>query len=652
MLRDVDLQLFLNAFVMSKDAQIAPASPRDVLRSEDGLFPAEIRRLGCSLEIAAVLGDAPSEATAAAGVILNEVRDLRCHSLDNHDSWCRAIAWARAQLALTEAAAYERRGRDREAAVGAACLRLRKRGYKIEIQAYGPQIADASRREIVNKLDALIALLGGLPTVTQILRFLRDAKFYHDGMWLFGEVGLNLYDEKRPMLPVGWLCSLALRHLTSDGSARKPEVAWKSLVELATDFAAAHDCQRYSQFEEIDLHPAQFHRALVNSLLWREFFTLQQVPANVLRQVLDALATTLGPDDERRLGFSFRALVREILQLVSWSADDRLTVLPVAQVRQSLPLLCRVVGSPVQSVNKDFGDPLAAATRNQDNVLLFACGADRAVTLPRSFLAAAVCVQVFGLIWAGLDRSCAEMVVGETLEQAIAEACKGKAPTVIVRREYHVGGRRYELDVATRDQDRIVFIETKGKSLTKQSRSGDMFAFFRDYSDSFLTMLCQLTRHEVHLKEGKTPLTSSGETLQDLRPLKIAVSPLSYGPLSDKLLSSGVLRSLAGAKITLVAPDSKNQGVVDVLNKRVQEIIRDIARVAPKRDGVPEVFAYLLDVFWLDLGQLLYILDRANTVWDAFWPLRHITFSSRDFWTELAQADRGGLTRGRWRPAS
>ena len=131
------------------------------------------------------------------------------------------------------------RGREREAVVGAACLRLRKQGCKVEVSAYGARIAEPSRREIVRGADALVALLGGLATAEQVLRLLRDAKFYHDGMWLFGEVGFNLYDAKRPMIPVGWLFSLALRHLGRPGGGRKPEVAWKFLVDLATDF----DCR-------------------------------------------------------------------------------------------------------------------------------------------------------------------------------------------------------------------------------------------------------------------------------------------------------------------------------------------------------------------------------------------------------------------------
>lgn len=653
MLHDGDLKAFLNAFAESKDPSLAPASPRDVLATPDGIFTPEVWRLGRSLQIAAVLGDCPEAAAIAARIILDEIRDARCAPLQDQKAWMQAIAWARAQPVFAEAAQKGvTPGREREFIVGAACLRLRKQRYKVEVGAYGPQIAQASRREIVRRAEALVALLGGVETADQVLRFLRDAKFYHDGMWLFGEVGLNVYDAKRPMIPVGWLFSLALRFLDRPGNARKPDVAWTSLVHLATDFAAAHDCQRYSQFEDMNPHASQFHRMLVNSTLWREFFTLPQVPAKALQQILDALATVLTEQDQDRLGFSFRALVGEICQLMDWSADDRLRIHSRTQIEQALPLLKRLTGGAVETVNASYSDPLGASERTQDSVLLFACGSDRAASMPRAFLAAAACEHVFRLVWSKLDRKRAADIVGQTLERAVAEACRGKAPTMLTHHEYKVAGHRYELDVATRDEDRIVLIETKGKSLTQRSRTGDMFAFFQDYSDSLLAMLAQLVRHEVHLRQGKTPLTSADEAVADLRPVKVAVSPLNYGPVSDKLFSSSILRSLVGARLVLVEADPAKQKIIDAFNKRAEGVLAQMALVAPKKDGPAKLVPYLIDVFWLDLGQLLYILDRTNRVWDAFQPLKHVTFSSRDFWTEVAHADRGGLTQGKWRPAS
>ncbi len=629
---------------------VEPRSPGIVLLNENGLFPTELGRLVSSLQIAAVLGDAPRLAAAAARLIVDEHVEQRFAPLSDLDAWAQAIAWAVKQPALSDPAALASASfRDREEIVGAACLRLRKRRFRFDIAAYGPRIEGSTRQQIVSSVEGYIRLLGGLETVNQLLRAMRDANNLRDGMWLFGEVGLGLYAAKRPMIPVGWLMSLALRNLDKKATARKPAVAWASLIALATDFAAVHDCQRYSSFQDMDLHPSQLHRTLAASTLWRELFTLPQMPTQAMRQVLDALVGVLTEDDAHRLGFAPSALVSEIAKLSETSAEDRVTTFPRANAEQALPLLTRLTQGAAERVNSGYSDPLAAQGRTQDSVLLFAYDRDQAMTLPRSFLAEAACEFVFGLLWSKLGPRAGD-VVGLTIERAIATACQGKAPTVLSSHPYEVRGQRFEFDAATRDGDRITLIETKGKMLTRQSRSGDMFAFFRDYTDSFLRMLSQLVRHEINLRAGDTPLTKPGEPVDDFQPVKVAVSPLSYGPVSDKALSNAVVRSLVGAKLTVVVPDKENERIIADFNRRSAKILDDIASVAPKQDGLVELFPYLIDVFWLDLGQLLYVLDRANTVWDAFRPLKHITFGSRDFWTELAHAERGGLTTGKWRP--
>jgi hypothetical protein len=123
MLQDVDLKAFLNAFAKSDDPLVKSASPRDVLERANGLFSAEIWRLGCSLQIAAILGDTSQEAAAAIQIILHEVKEVRCAALEDHDAWCQAIAWARMQPAIAEAASLEvPTGREREVIVaGLAC---------------------------------------------------------------------------------------------------------------------------------------------------------------------------------------------------------------------------------------------------------------------------------------------------------------------------------------------------------------------------------------------------------------------------------------------------------------------------------------------------------------------------------------------------
>jgi hypothetical protein len=117
------------------------------------------------------------------------------------------------------------------------------------------------------------------------------------------------------------------------------------------------------------------------------------------------------------------------------------------------------------------------------------------------------------------------------------------------------------------------------------------------------------------------------------------------------MLASSLLRSFANVALQPVSGDAASKAVTDKFNKAVRQIYSNVQKLAPKKkNGNIDLFAYFLDVFWLDLGQALYVINRANTVVDAFRPFQFVTFTTRDFWTEVALADMQGLTSSRWRP--
>jgi hypothetical protein len=652
MLEDAALARFLQIFAAAKSSATAtPSAGHGLAIDQSGLYSAEVWRLSRSLQIASVLGDAPAEAAIMADRIARQAGDQRCVPLDDIAAWEAAILWAMNQDTI-DPRFQNGQWYARQQQVGEACRRLRQQGYEVTVGAYGPDVSTKSRHAIQGKIDRLVSLVGGVETLSQICRVLKDQNLIHDGMWLFGDQVPGVSQTKFPTLPYGWLFSLGLKHAGRPSSPRKPAIAWKTLATLAIDYAASLDCQRYSQMEELNLHPSAFHRTLRDSLVWREVFTLPQVPAQVVTRIRAILRDELTLADQAQLGVRIDALFGEIEAVLAGSADDRPTVRPRETTERHLPTLWRLAKGTIGRVNPSYLDPLTAST-NQDALILFERGQQQVLTLPRSMVAAAACETVFKLIWSKLERKRASDVVGKTFEKAIARACQGKAPLVVASRTYEVGKQSFELDAATREDNKIVLIETKAKSLTSKARLGDMFAFFSDYADSFLAMLEQLARHERHFSEGSSPLSETGDNIADIRLLKVAVSPLSYGPLSDKVLTGNALRALAMA--TLHAKNGDDPAAVKAvgkINAAVRSTVAEIALSAPRRDGLLDLHAYLIDVFWLDLGQVLYVLDRSHTAWDAFAPLKNITYSTRDFWTEVAFADRGYLTKDRWRPIS
>ena len=290
-------------------------------------------------------------------------------------------------------------------------------------------------------------------------------------------------------------------------------------------------------------------------------------------------------------------------------------------------------------MNTRYLDPFGAHPRDHDQYVFFEAGNRRVVALPPSLTAAAGCEAIFRLIWSSASSGAASDIVGDTVEKSVAIACRAHTDCVWQKVAYLAGGKNFEIDAAVRDGDEIVVFESKAKSLTSKARTGDMMAFIDDYTKSFLALVGQLVRHDQNIERGLTPLTRDDEDLDALRITKIAVSPLSYGPGSDHLLANALLNSIVHARLASVQEDPHHNRILKAFNQKLDQITRDIATAAPKEHGEIDLFGYFIDLFWLDLGQLLYSLHRGRSV------SRCRFCTAAPYVRDTGLLDRGGIRR-------
>ena len=470
-------------------------------------------------------------------------------------------------------------------------------------------------------------------------------------MWLLGNVPAGIDQQLQPAAPFGWLLSIALRNIHVGPSTTDPARDWAEAVEIATNFAASTDCQRYNQFDGFSLAAPDFLPTLTESLAWRELFTLPQVPPLVLSTLQRAFSQIHWPRGTDELRHDVDRLFHELNCLTANVREDGLTLIRGKDARVDYPLLWKHARAPAGGVNAEYLDPFGAHPRDHDRYAFFEAGDDRVAILPSSIAAAAGCEAVYRLIWASVKRDVASDIVGDSIENAVAVACRAHTARVWQKMRYRADGSILEIDVAARDNQDIVLFEAKAKSLTSQARTGDVMAFIKDYTKSFLSLLVQLARHDLNVKRGHTPLTKDDDP-NALRITKIAVSPLSYGPASDHALANALMHSIAQARFDSADGNPRHARILSAFNESVQRSMNIIAQVAPRKGDRVDMVRYLMQVSWFDLGQLLYALNRGRSLTEAISALRHLTFSTRDFWTEAALADRQGLTDRNWLPVS
>ena len=606
MLRKDDHKLFEEYFLEAEKRRFAgPRPPNELLAAaERSLNAADLSRLLRSLQIAASAGLMSEAVATTLGMVSKNVSGDGYAGFDDRDAWIEAICWAKARPEFLNSPSWT----ERVVHVGKACSRLIQRGYKIEISAFGPYASTETVTQICDQIISLVRLVGGASCAQNIFRILVESKATHDGFFIFGNRVSSTPGEHEPAYPWAWLLTIAIANFGYPGRASKPEVAWKTLVDVARDFAALHDCQRYSQFEQMThIPPEEFERVLRESITWRELFSLPQAPQVVLKKIGDALAATLTYEDEEKLGFKMINLLNELQVLLVHSHDTELRLFASGPVRASHPILWSEALGKKGKVNPGYREPADSHHRTQDRLLIFEVPEDSVALLPRPFAVNAACEMLFRLIWARLPKARAAEITGQVLELAIAAACSEKSPPILAPDvSYERDNQTLQLDVGTRDDGALVLFETKAKSLTAKARSGIVYSGFTDYADSFLAMLNQLVRHDYYLRSTGLPLlTSDNDKTGDLTIFKVAISPLSYGPMMDRLLTAAAMPVILGRKFGSLSTKAEDVKAIEDFNAATSKLLERLVKVAPTNDqGELDLFLYFIDVYWMDLGQL------------------------------------------------
>ncbi len=652
MLKSSDLSRFvymLKEVEAEESSVAADLSIQECLGCETGgLTRADFFCLCQSLQIAAVAGDIESSVADVADYIRRKAMLDRYIELSSTDNWTAAIRLALKSIKTDSVSGYSSASMGREGNVGNACRFLRNRGYPVKIDAFGCQIDEDTTRRITCRIDTLVRIVGGEQCFIELFRILQEQERYHDGFWLFGDRVPSAVGCKTPTLPYAWLARLALQNLSKKSSARKPDVAWKNLTDLATHFAACCNFERYNQFEGIDLQSGDLGLLFARSAGWQQLFMLKQVPKDALYLITRALNEKLSAADRGCLKVDIVGLSAELKSLVAYCPEKSISLMLQSDAMRAWPILWSE--SMQVSAQKRFSNPFDPNALSHEDRLLFECDGNKVLMLPRALAAAAACNFLFGLIWKRLENKRARVVVGAVFERVIELACASKATSVFPDIKYTVGKTGYQIDLAVMSNEHVSFFEVKAKSLTKPARSGDTIAFLTDYADSYLSLLKQLVRDERHFRAGvdMSPLTVNSP--KNFRVTKVAVSPLSYGPVGDRMLANGIVGSLSQTKLLPVNPNPDNEKKLTELSDIAREILFHINEFTEQKDNSIDLHSYMIDVFWLDIGELIYMLGRANSVTDALAPLRHITFSSRDIWTEIANAERMKITEKYWNP--
>ena len=197
-----------------------------------------------------------------------------------------------------------------------------------------------------------------------------------------------------------------------------------------------------------------------------------------------------------------------------------------------------------------------------------------------------------------------------------------------------------ECDFIIENKNTIFFIELKRKTLTTESRKGNILQAVLDLTLSFLHAISQAARHELVLyKQGYIDFTDGSQLLlKDRNVERVALSLFDFYSMHDGMFTSQVLKNLINGSIQ--SDDKNSQGKVKDINKYLA-ILREQYKEKEFEKYVKENYINFINCRFMSVPQLMVVLDNTSdneSFEKEIFITRHMSTSIKDWYRDYYEA--------------
>ena len=472
---------------------------------------------------------------------------------------------------------------------------------------------------------------------------------------------VSVTQPHKPRLPLGLLLNYAAKYPLATRPMRRNDSDWQHLVRVSKDFATVYGVQAASKMEIIFTNQEGLLPLLRKLSIRDALFSPQQARPSDIVRILRGLMAGLRSAEKLPEHAASEAddLIKVISALQTVIGNNRgpckidaaqvaaaCTSLSESRVRE---LLREALAHREGTANKHFTIPdeipnekLPRDERAGPNLgdrPLLTLRKDRYLLLDHSINAPAMIEAVLSrLRTIGLDAD-----IGYGIEGLLHNEFSGKGVQTKTGK-YQAGAKKWECDVVIETSKRVVFLETKKKSLTRAARAGLDAALLIDMTDSLVSATLQAKRHQRQLQQaGFLELEQADGSISrvDLNGREvecIAFTLPDYGSFQDRLVHERVLNS--GMRIDFSTTDVSFKKKITTVNDKLQEL-REVNNDLYVQAGKPANWHCFFNSWFLSVPQILVLLDGVENVEDferALMLTRHISTGNNDFYFDVHYA--------------
>jgi hypothetical protein len=486
----------------------------------------------------------------------------------SNDAWDEAADLGRGLFILNGHAILEDELRwPRELATAAAVRRLDACGVALKMNGADLVVPADQLTHATAMLQETLDELGFVDAAGNLLRVMASLGLCIDGIYIAGRRPSVMRTE--PSTPFNFLLQLAARS-TAKGklpsSSQQRAAAWRKSLGLATDIATVLEVEPHGYELVLERRSARLIPLLQEIGLFDALFSFRQWPLEQARFILSAFYR--GVDDaalKASAGWRLADALDLLDAVIRCSLKDpsffgRADLIAAGAKDETLDALLEDMVHPLGTANASMTAPTAQADMMFRPLLEVEPGIWTQVA--RSLAGPAFYEAIQARLRKVLSSRASSDLVGDGTERVVTALFErtGMIP-LVAGLEYDMGpGAEGECDLVFADAERILFVETKGKAISRATQTGIGHAALLDLAGGMLAAQLQGLGHERVIRaHGRLDFVDgSSLPLAGRSVLRLSITLLDHAGLNDRGLMTMLLRTMLNMEFEAI-PEADRQ---------------------------------------------------------------------------------------------
>lgn len=468
-------------------------------------------------------------------------------------------------------------------ALSSAARRLLATGVSMTVEDGTLVMDDEALRIVTAQIRAHLAKLGLEDALSRLFHAMTKDLGCRDDIYL---VGRRTHPGRtQASIPYALLLQLAVT-VPAQPPTSGSGAAWNRAVTLASDLASILDIEPFAVLESVLAQATRTVAHFGDLALFDALFTLRQWRRSDAHPILASFFDGIDEASmEAKLGWSIADALLLLRAVSSISEADpplmRREELVYAGVDPDrLPSLLASFVHPAGSANQSVGSPL-----DQPDLMfrpLVEVGDGLFTAVARSLMGPAFYEVIQGGVRDALGKKFADDLAGDGTERVTRRLFEraGLSPSIANDKYDMAGFGDGECDLVYESEETILFVETKGKAITRATMTGISGSALLDLAGGMLSAQLQGLHHERVLRERGDLRFKSGRSLPlgGRNVVTLSVTLLDHGSLQDRILLHTLLEQLLNLTYTVSVGLGK-ASQVDKLNEIAAKGREDVKRL-------------------------------------------------------------------------